>query len=117
MKFSIRDLFLVTLIVALALGWIIERRALRERNDRLLDANSELTWRTEALVEASDEIGYTTTFDDWYGLNVEDKHKPLPFGLPSSPRIRPDIVRIPRAMPNPRALPTSQAPAPNPPKP
>src|SRR6266481_292820 len=33
MKFSIRDLFLVTVIVALALGWWIDRRGIRQERD------------------------------------------------------------------------------------
>jgi hypothetical protein len=39
MKFSIRDLFLVTVIVALAVGWGVDRandRGLREENARLI---------------------------------------------------------------------------------
>jgi hypothetical protein len=35
MKFTIRDLFLVTLIVALAVGWWVERRQLRREVDGL----------------------------------------------------------------------------------
>jgi hypothetical protein len=35
MKFSIRELFLVTVIVALALGWWVDRSRLAEEIDRL----------------------------------------------------------------------------------
>ena len=35
MKFSIRDLFLVTLIVALAVGWWVDRGRLRVENIKL----------------------------------------------------------------------------------
>ena len=34
MKFTIRDLFLVTLIVALAVGWGVDRSSLRSELDR-----------------------------------------------------------------------------------
>ena len=45
MKFSIRDLLLVTVIVALAVGWWLDRRAmskLRARNDELQVQNRNL---------------------------------------------------------------------------
>ena len=48
MKFSIRDLFLVTMIVALFLGWALDRFVLVEklhRLEKLLDS-SWLGWRT-----------------------------------------------------------------------
>ncbi len=35
MKFSIRDLLLVTVIVALAVGWWVSYRGLRDENARL----------------------------------------------------------------------------------
>jgi hypothetical protein len=35
MKFSIRDLLLVTVIVALAVGWLLERSQLRARVEEL----------------------------------------------------------------------------------
>ena len=34
MKFSIRDLFLVTMIVALAVGWLVDRSRLARRGDK-----------------------------------------------------------------------------------
>jgi len=37
MKFTIRDVLLVTMIVALALGWVLDRVRLVAENDRLID--------------------------------------------------------------------------------
>ena len=43
MKFSIRELLLVMMVVAIALGWWVDRRALRrEIRDRIQDAR---TWK------------------------------------------------------------------------
>ena len=39
MKFSIRDLFLVTVIVALVQGWWVERRRLAAEIERLRNAD------------------------------------------------------------------------------
>lgn len=38
-KFSIRELFLLTLVVGLALGWVLERRKLITNNRYLSDMN------------------------------------------------------------------------------
>jgi len=35
MKFTIRDLLLVTVIVAIGLGWWVDRSRLKSENDRL----------------------------------------------------------------------------------
>jgi hypothetical protein len=47
MKFSIRDLLLVTVIVALAVGWWIDRSRL-----------TSTTGRLDALVQALKRVGY-----------------------------------------------------------
>lgn len=61
MKFSIRDLFLVTVIVALALGWWVDRSRLSQENDRRQRAESQ--WHTSAT-SLADELKA-------YGLKVE----------------------------------------------
>ncbi len=43
MKFSIRDLLLVTVIVALALGWCVDHRYVTETNRKLTEAHASLT--------------------------------------------------------------------------
>jgi hypothetical protein len=47
MKFSIRDLMLVTVIVALAVGWYVHHRAMHEEYRRM-DAENEIL-RAELL--------------------------------------------------------------------
>jgi hypothetical protein len=54
MKFSIRDLFLVTMIVALTVGWCVDHRASRAR-ERELRHDAELL-ATEYSGKETDEI-------------------------------------------------------------
>ena len=62
MKFTIRDLFLVTLVVALVLGWWVERRKYEnlrrsyiehldksEANFRMLETNIEMLIKSKAF--------------------------------------------------------------------
>jgi hypothetical protein len=54
MKFSIRDLFLVTVIVALILGWGIDRRQLVEHNRSVQDMWSISVDREGSLLKILD---------------------------------------------------------------
>ena len=85
MKFSIRDLFLVTMIVALALGWWVDHR---NTNARLADILWELDY--QKLVHRNKEEGWKEVL--------------------ASLRARGISLTT-------RGVPSSQAPAPNPPKP
>ena len=97
MKFSIRDLFLVTMIVALAVGWGVDR------------------WRQASLLKAQeqDAMGFDLlkSYMTSQGYQVEWE---------------PDLLMLSVYRPGEKPwsrivgegeLPTSQAPAPNPPKP
>ena len=53
MKFSIRDILLVTAIVAVSLGWWLERRRLLATNSRLSNETERLSEETKRL---SDEV-------------------------------------------------------------
>ena len=50
MKFTIRDLFLVTVIVALGLGWLVDSRQRTIREDALKNAN-DLAERKFSVLE------------------------------------------------------------------
>jgi hypothetical protein len=57
MKFSIRDLFLVTVIVAMGLGWGLDRSRL---------AGQLAAWKetAEVLTDFVKELGYTVRFSN-----------------------------------------------------
>lgn len=82
MKFTIRDLFLVTVIVALALGWWVEHIAvvrLQEEKDQSAVREREVEQRARRLFEA-----LQAATDGWYadrisqGLPVPKTKAPAP---------------------------------------
>jgi hypothetical protein len=101
MKFSIRDLFLVTVIVALAVAWWVEHYRAKSA---LLDA-----------IEAKERIAQVEEELDNYGLEIYWGGKgvgPLLFRPDDKP-----YYSIPGGFTNKRPSPNSSAPTPNPPKP
>ena len=111
MKFSIRDLFLVTLIVAILLTWWLDRSRLdflwKSAETESQKNAAELKAATAQLKEAKDYIaeeGAEIQRLDIAWSRVKGKlvlRPPPYYGDP----------------PAPNPLPTSSAPAPNPPKP
>ena len=89
MKFSIRDLFLVTVIVALAVGWGVDRAAnyrdLREQNARLvkkLDETERLLLDVVAKVSRKKQGIVGPVFE----TQVESSYVPKPSApVPNSP--------------------------------
>ena len=94
MKFSIRDLLLVTVIVALAVGWWVEHRR-REELENSIASNSKLS-----------RLAIESLHDAIQRIESDLKHQGLT--LVWSNDLRPSVEKI--------DLPNSSAPAPNPPK-
>jgi hypothetical protein len=97
MKFSIRDLLLVTVIVALALGWWLDSHLKGKRETQWRQEKAELEWRVDALTKAMDFMHREVKFTE-DGLDLFDPIKVLtvPFSRPN-PRPRKVIPR--RGMP------------------
>ena len=100
MKFSIRDLLLVTVIVALVLGWGIDHRYLGLKI-------SNLSWKVKAFDGATHFLGFDSSFDD-SGIALEARGSQQNYTY--SFRISKNGNTI-------TALPNSQSPAPKLPKP
>jgi hypothetical protein len=96
MKFSIRDLLLVTMIVALAVGWWVDRRQLSHLSHVMESQNVELKARRD-----QDELDLTIA-----KLKLRQA-KAL------TAKAEAAVARFRAAF---DSMPTSQAPAPNPPK-
>jgi len=97
MKFTIRDLFLVTLIVALAIGWWLDHRRDDLRDKQLQQERVELEWRVKALTEALDVKKYRVRFTE-NGLETDKKtFDPAMWGSEGISRpIRQPVKTIPR---------------------
>jgi hypothetical protein len=91
MKFSLRDLLLVTVIVALAVGWAVD-------HSRQADQSQAWEYRAAALKGHAEERGYKVEFPK-YGVVVSDGDHNVTFRRP-----------------DPYYLPNPSAPAPNLPK-
>lgn len=66
MKFSIRDLLLVTVIVALGVGWWVDRRRLA--NDKTLWREHSEIWKAraeDANGSLESRVGHNVEWDDW----------------------------------------------------
>ena len=92
MRFSIRDIALATVIVALMLGWWMERVSMKKEIETL-------KWESEGFRDVLKRDGYEITND---GIEMRIDRTGGDFYI--------------RARPSP-SLPTSSSPAPNPPKP
>jgi hypothetical protein len=76
MKFSIRDLLLVTVIVALALGWWIDYRRKAAEIKRLEREKNREAWRVEELVDflRSDRTRVDITEDE---LTIDNRESSM----------------------------------------
>jgi hypothetical protein len=101
MKFSIRDLLLVTVIVALVLGWWVDRQTYIQWGRNLERERERAVWDAQKLTEHLEEIGAKTSRDE-RAVHTRYEYR-NGYGEMSSYFHS--------------SLPTSSAPAPNPPKP
>jgi hypothetical protein len=99
MKFTIRELFLVTMIVALAVGWWLDRNHLDSKRLLLQAENDYAHYERDFWEEKCDEMARRLRERGWTVELDPDKVKPGESFMKE---------------PDP---PTSQAPAPNPPNP
>lgn len=99
MKFSIRDLFLVTVIAALAVGWWVERRDKAKPEDAKRDAENDVRYLIPYAYNDD-------PFIDPEDKNVEERVKEIYL------RFHPERRKNPARS---NALPNSSEPIPNPP--
>jgi len=101
MKFTIRDLFLVTMIVALAVGWWLERRRCDKLQMDLAVAEEEVRSDEEALKGYARIVDKIELALPSYGLTIS---------WPGAQLKRLDLATH-------ESMPNSSASGPNPPKP
>jgi hypothetical protein len=104
MKFSIRDLLLVTVIVALSLGWWIDHRRQSTTEAAMRESQRKAEEQLSQLLRALESRGESVEFSDLF-VTIRSRDKVALYGAPTAEGLR----RM--------ALPNSSAPAPNPPKP
>lgn len=63
MKFSIRDMLLVTLCVALVLGWWVDRTGLARWGSAMERDRERAVWETEALKRSVENMGVDVTIN------------------------------------------------------
>ncbi len=103
MKFSLRDLFLVTVIVALALGWWADRSRLADSlADKELEYADEFVRLNNELIRERDFRASIQSGEEWLKKRLDDAEQQL---LESVARERPADT-----------VPYSQAPVRKPPK-
>lgn len=88
MKFTIRDLFLVTVIVALILGWWGDRSSLSRKAEHDAEHAGETQSTTELLATELNEHGYHLTVHSDGTVSGTHRFRSLPqsldpFAIPS----------------------------------
>jgi hypothetical protein len=75
LRFTIRDLLQLTVIAALAIGWILDHRAMRRARDAIVANCDEQQWKLGALVQLiEDREGQVTLGDKAVSLYIVGKH-------------------------------------------
>ena len=70
MKFTIRDLFLVTVIVAVCAAWWVDRRAQSARENAIIKAKEVAEWKLERLAALVEESPDTQVTHDSSGVRL-----------------------------------------------
>lgn len=73
-RFSLRDVFWLTLVVAVGVGWLIDGARISTLNRRLAEAN-ECQGKLEALTRLLERKGIKWGWDDLSGVWIESKTK------------------------------------------
>ncbi|MFN0017349.1 MAG: hypothetical protein ACKVP0_03755 [Pirellulaceae bacterium] len=73
MKFSIRDLFLMTVIVALILGWLMDHRTLLQWENALEREKDRKTWESRTLAKEWRSAGAQVDIsEEWITIDQRD---------------------------------------------
>ena len=71
MKFSIRDMLLVTVIVALAVGWWVDNRIKAAREREIAKSKEFVEWKLRALAELIErEPGHKVIDGDGFEISL-----------------------------------------------
>ena len=62
-KFSIRDVLILTLVVAMALGWWVDRQGLARWGSAMERDRERAVWETEALKRGVEGLGVDVTIN------------------------------------------------------
>lgn len=62
-KFSIRDVLILTLVVAMALGWWVDRQGLARWGSAMKRDRERAVWETEALKRGVEDMGVDVTIN------------------------------------------------------
>jgi len=74
MKFSIRDLSLVTVIVALVLGWLMDHRTLLQWGNELEREKDRKTWESRTLAKEWRSAGARVDIsEEWIKIDQRDR--------------------------------------------
>jgi chromatin segregation and condensation protein Rec8/ScpA/Scc1 (kleisin family) len=87
MKFSIRDLLLLTVIVALALGWRVDHRRTASTEATLRESQRKAEEQLAQLLHALESRGESVEFSDLF-VTIRSRDKRALYGAPTVEGLR-----------------------------